>query len=394
MQLLDFPPEILARVTHFLGPDFFKANLGCVTLCKAWRPHAQREIQSHVALSMKQLGQFYNHYPSSCQQQSGESIGWATPMIQTFRVNVDGALCGSFPGYEGETHWILRRLSDERGQRFFGYLGRLRGLRKLTIDFRVFDGIANQRRPLLLRPQCGDAGPRSLHHLSRVNFASLRELSLNFTENGAFLELVGENQCLCPLVNKVLTRCRTVRTARLQFSFICPKLFYERPTADRPIALDTLHIYCDVGNPNTYIPWDQGPSLSCGGLAYRETRQRPKPGKIAQQAVNELATDLAARAAWFADGLQAPKAVRIVFPDILSLEEHQGSGGWNCQEEELRMFLWDCLQDKVQTFLRSEDWDRAEGNVVVLKDELTYWERKAEREDEEFRRLARERHSW
>ena len=75
-----------------------------------------------------------------------------------------------------------------------------------------------------------------------------------------------------------------------------------------------------------------------------------------------MAEALAEAAKGFVVAMKVPKAVRVVWPDMIS---ERAAEKQECREDEVRVFAWDCLTGDARALLKPDSWN-AKGCRVDL----------------------------
>ena len=397
MSLLALPTEVLARIVHSLGFDFFKKDLGRLTLCKKWHAIAQHEIQSHVTLGTKYIARLYR--ASTIKRRLRRMPEWAK--IQSLRVSFNSQLCSEEEYYGDECDYAhealheLGRYGDkwEKSEPVLKPLEKLALLKRLEVKLVIFDA---RRWKHHEPPGCALSACKAALELTQLSLPTLRELDLNISETAAFARTCPptEDDHACVAINKLLLHFRNLHVVRLRLARICPKVLAERPVDGSSLALEKLCIQCDTGSErdafcrsrecrdshSSHLDDDELDDDLMDDFMFDDEFGPAVVHKAWE--VEQLADNLAAVAKDFAPAMKALRTFRVVWPDMLS---EQASKDGVCGESEVRMFARDCLTGNVRTLRKSEAWD-AEGGIIEPA--------KVERELNRFMPPSDEYDSW
>ena len=367
MSLSKLPVETLAQIVHILGHDFFRKDLGRLTLWREWYAIAQDEIHTHVAVGVRDFDYFFDE--SGAHHRIPPVLpSWASEKVQTLEFNVEGevdeVICFDDDDRKPPTHCILHRMSQSSASRVYRLLEQLRRLRALTLNISIESGYEYWDSDIAIPlPDCGRIGTVLLTQIASLNLPHLRELNLSIPLEGSFFGLLNGQDHVCWRFNDLLGQLRTLKVVRLDLVFLCPVLLMKN-IPDGSLLLETLLVECD----NDTSPWFLR-SMRCDGIPDAEhVDEYDDVGAEKQVAFNELAKDLAAAAKNFSRAMKTPKVVRVLWPNELAVEP--SSAALN-GEDKRAMFGWDCLTDEVRTFRKPKGWEW--GTPVDLDEELERW---------------------
>ena len=203
-----------------------------------------------------------------------------------------------------------------------------RSLRSLRLEIYIAD---YQLKAGSFLP-CSLATHALLSGLSDTDLPSLRELYLQLVGSTAFDwhegALLGDKgHIYCVAINGILCKLQRLKIVHLRLSRVCQHLFAHRPR-DASLSLKKLYIQCDTGEEREY-PDMRVPAfteLCTSSVSYEasaddnyfdfdfEGSYLPHITEM-ERPVKRVARVLADAAQPFLAALEAPKVVRIVWPD-------------------------------------------------------------------------------
>ena len=380
MSLLKLPAELLRQVMNHLEPDFFRQDLGRLTLCKSWYPLAQEALFSRVTLEAGDLLAFQK----LAADPSTELPRWAREQIQSLSLRFHELLLCGDPPTKRPHHdrgvrmydWLRTPVEPADGDgarqpvRLLRQLGRLQIL-KIDLSLEALnDGCRC--------PDCEEVVMDAVDELTRTPLPFLRELDL--TMGGPAFSTQPQPSVLfvphwCRFVKALLARMSGLKVLHLTLSSACPEIF-EDPPPRGTLALERLHIRAGA----------DGFSGCRSALLDRNGQLRRSPRQTM-----EWARELGVAAQNFAAAMISPKAFRIIWSNEASerLAEMCEVLG---HTRDRYVYAWDCLTGEARTFLQEEAWD-SEGKLVDLDQDFAKWDEELTSVSESLSRLIPISHS-
>ena len=371
--LMGLPLETLGCTFRILGPEFFKEDLGRLTISKKWYLVAQEELQSTVPMGGNDLLRF---------RFEPDAPIWAKGRVHTVKLALRHTICDiSLMHPTGDAGPSDRAVDEHLYQRSlfglfhyttecqamhsvhtqevtqaFQLLQQAQGVRKIELAIDITEA-RTQRRADWIDPPCGRAGYLIVRQLSDLNLPALRELDLNMPMVGAFYGVSHDDiqDHVCAAINRLLNGLPGLNAAHLRLFYICPRIFARAPA--KPMNLETLHLHLDVGDDQFF-----GPSCRCGAANYLGGHAV----KTDHLWINILAASLAPAIRGFSRSVRAPKIFRIIWPDMRS-DARLAVDPSN--REEKRMFAWDSVDNQLRAIPRTGNWSD-DGQVIDLDGEL------------------------
>ena len=425
--LVTLPDEILAQVVGELGHDFFKEDMGRLTVCKRWMPIAMDEFRSKIPLDLGDMARIRALQQSIPAAVAVDMPTWAKKRLRTLRINVGEELCdleclfrAIIPGLPREEvntrmqndtimdlidytprHHVLHGMVKPGATPVFKLLEQADIFQKLEVDIRIFDWFPEPRR-LWVDPPCGDAGYTMVRQLSTLQLPALQDLDLTMAYAGSFAGLRDNRGHVCGAVSRLLCNLYGLQTIYLRLSLICEEIFPREPSRT---LLKAVYINCNADEG-----WRLLPSTRCSIAAARDLTQV----RMDQEATNSLIVDLAKAAQPLLPMMKTP-LIRILWPDVktdeavetsdppntdilpdwgfpeeregaqqedaLDATEEADESGDESQETEesefhfndvpARLFAWDCATKQMALLDYTDDWkDAGCGRLVNLGKEL------------------------
>ena len=361
MALQRIPTELLRHVVRQLEPDFFRQDLGRLTLCRAWYPLALEVLHSRVFLTERHILAL----EKAVTDASFELPPWVPEEVRSLSLRVRGLLfCGEGPCRGAGCHMRDVPLSCNTGApagdssqsgdldrlcRPIQLLAQLRPLRTLRVDVTL-----EARTEGVDRCEEGEVTVgRAVDTLTRLPLPALRELDVTFaTAPGMFGEGDVDPQ-FCWTLSELLSQMTGLETLHVTLPSVGRDMSEEPPPPGRS-ALERLHIQVEPDKM---------------GLC-RHTDVDADADAVWR------AEALGAEAQRFAAAFTRLAVFRITWSNadsesVATMSEALG------RTSDRYMYAWDGLKGEARTFRQGEPWD-SEGKRIDLEQEYAGWRRKWE----------------
>ena len=386
MSLQDLPLEQLAQILHYLGPIFFREDLGRLTVSKAWYAVAQGELYSALSWDSTKLHRLFQQWIVD----GGAALpAWAREKLHSFTFDFDNSLFCADDDASGDSDaspngahivdegtlqaggWSVPKILEDDNEYAqmlctpLPLLEQLRGLRHLCVSM----DLKTRNWPVSCR-QCERAISRALHRISGLTIPWLRELDLRVTVEGHLLKRVHQSfkaVHFCRAINQLLVALTGLEVVHLALGYLCPALFKTRRKAGSR-RLRKLHVECNHNGSRS--PCEL---VKCKHVLSTELVPFSFEFSPQDREEIELAKEVGQAAKQFdpALDLSSSSVFRILWGNHRShrvarfLPESK-------RQSACYVYAWDCLAEVALTYSIEEDWDSL-GVQIDIEEDYKIW---------------------
>ena len=354
MSLTKLPPEILVEIVAYLGSQFFREDMGRLTLFKMWHPIAVDQIKKHVILGNRAIVSAYESKPWP-EPVSNMVPAWAKNGTRELTLDLsDWYSCAFDDTADDDTgeepmHTVLHRFVRNRRIPYLCLVKCLKKLHTLRLIFRSGDtppyGFEKE-----YVTYCSVAPIMMVDQIASLENSRFTRLELEISDPGPFPRDYDGYECMCVEFNHLLVLQSQLKEFRIGLWTSCDELLGWRCPAENTSSLEVLLIYCRLGDDRT----------GSGVCDVNWTVNEPT-----RQKRDRAPERLAKASEEWVKAMKAPRMVRIIWYDHRSdwSKERFTGGEDGCPRNLVR----DCLTGETRSLRLTDDWE-SKGELVGLRD--------------------------